>query len=605
MSAPAIQERRANRWIANSRLDSVLFIGTPAIILPVILVLAFFFADEQVFLVVSTFGALGHHAPGLMRAYGDRKLFRRFWLRFTIVPIALLTLFLTFSLQELPGITLILVFWSLWHFMMQTYGFGRIYDAKIGATDARSHNLDFALCVAWSGLCVLYSPGRVSDVLALALNSGLTFTLSVPLTSLRLFWTIATMAVTAVFLAELVRRVAAGKPVNPAKVALFISTFAFFWLCDVGIRNLLLGIAMLELFHDVQYLSIVWLFNRNRAEKDPTVGGFTRFLFRPGFVGLYVGVVVAYGFVAFAARTMASDLFQHVLLSVIATSNVLHFYYDGFIWKVREPENRAALGVDSAGDLPVTVGQRLSGFWQRFAHPAKWLLLALLVAAFMGAERSSDMTELEQAQAIVASVPDSVKARVTLANQLVDAKQFDVAISTCEAALRLGSSDFRTHMYLGIALTATDRPASGLSALERAYEMHPDDAQLRFHLAMGYIRRNQPDQAREHLLASVELHPDDPLTQYNLGVLHSAVGDHPAAVESLQHAVRLNPQFSAAYRPLAESLLLQGDTQSGLEALRRGLEIAPDDAELRQRLAEATIEFGQNSAGLPLSGSGI
>ncbi|MEZ6060410.1 MAG: tetratricopeptide repeat protein [Planctomycetaceae bacterium] len=587
MSAAATPSSRTIRWIANLPFDSALFIGTPLLIVPLILGIAFFVADENVFLVISTFGAMGHHAPGLMRAYGDRKLFRRFWLRFTIVPVVTLSTFLMFSLQQLPGVTLILVFWSMWHFMMQTYGFGRIYDAKVGATEVRNHHLDFAFCVAWTGLCVLYAPGRVSDIVALALKSGVTSTASIPVSSFRLLWTVGTAAITAIFLADLSRRMATGRPVNPAKLLLFTVTFSFFWLCDVGIRNLVLGIAMLELFHDVQYLAIVWLFNRSRADKDPSAGTFTRFLFRPGFAGLYIGIVVAYGFVAFAGKTLASDTFQHVLLSVIATSNVLHFYYDGFIWKVREPETREALGVDESGGPVTSVRQRISSLRQKLAHPAKWAVLLTILAGLMAAERRSPMTELDQARAVVDRVPDSSSARIALAQRLLEAKDYDGAIAESRAASQLGRPDYRIHKCLGIALAATGQPASGHRELERAFELHPDDPQLRFHLAMGYIRTNQRDLALQHLTASVELDPEDPITRYNLGVLYIALGNERQAVDALRTVIRLNPDFAEAYRPLGESLLSLGETEAALQAFRDGVKRNPDDHDLAQRLKEA------------------
>ena len=44
---------------------------------------------------------------------------------------------------------------------------------------------------------------------------------------------------------------------------------------------------LFEIFHDVQYLAIVWLFNRKRVDTDPQVGGFTRFVFRHFLVGSF------------------------------------------------------------------------------------------------------------------------------------------------------------------------------------------------------------------------------------------------------------------------------------------------------------------------------
>ena len=43
---------------------------------------------------------------------------------------------------------------------------------------------------------------------------------------------------------------------------------------------MLVGIALFEVFHDVQYLTIVWIFNVNRVDRNPGVGSFARFLFR-------------------------------------------------------------------------------------------------------------------------------------------------------------------------------------------------------------------------------------------------------------------------------------------------------------------------------------
>ena len=68
-------------WILGAGPDLVLIIGTPVIIF------AGFLVANQLWspAVVSSFvmiWAIGHHLPGMMRAYGDPELFRRFWIRF-------------------------------------------------------------------------------------------------------------------------------------------------------------------------------------------------------------------------------------------------------------------------------------------------------------------------------------------------------------------------------------------------------------------------------------------------------------------------------------------------------------------------------------------
>ena len=91
---------------------------------------------------------------------------------------------------------------------------------------------------------------------------------------------------------------------NPVKLGLLVTSIAFWWYCNNLVSNILVGIALFEVFHDVQYLSLVWIYNRNRVEKDSNIGGFMRFVFRRSgsLVGLYVGLVLAYGSVPSSMR---------------------------------------------------------------------------------------------------------------------------------------------------------------------------------------------------------------------------------------------------------------------------------------------------------------
>ena len=589
-STAATHESRTllTRWILNTRLDLALFVGTPVLIVPVLMAASQRFSSEDLFLIVSTFGALGHHAPGLMRAYGDRQLFRRFWLRFTLVPIVTLTVFTAYSLQELPGVVLVLLFWGLWHFLMQTYGFARIYDARARSFDAVTRRLDLAVCIGWSGTCILFAPGRTAEFLSLALKSGLEFVLTIPLDTLRMLWLTGTVLATFLFFINVLRKVRRGESVNLVKILLFITTFSFFWVCAVNLTNLLLGIAMFELFHDIQYLGIVWMFNRNRVEKEPDVGLFTRFLFRPrrGLPAVYLALVLAYGFIGFAAERLTSESFQHVLFAIVATSNVLHFYFDGFIWKIREPETGSALGVATDSSARFKMPS-----W--FVHASKWGVLLAVVGGCMAAQQSSSMTTLQQAKAIADRVPDSITAQETLAKELVENGNHVEAIRVCRVAEQSDRSGYRTHMYLGVALTAAGQPKAGFTELERALELNPRDAFLRFHLAMGHIRRKQYKQALEHLQASVAIKPDDPIAQYNLGVLNLILKQSDDAITSLNKAVEFAPEYAEAYRSLGEAYRIKGETDVAIGHLEKSLRLESNDPVTYQAMAMTQHAAGQ------------
>ena len=124
--------RRASRWILGPWRDLLLFVATPLVVLPLGLLTGRQSSGEQILFWVVAFGALGHHLPGLLRAYGDRELFRRFRLRFVVVPLVLLPVCGLFFVDQLVGMKLIVLSWGIWHFLMQTYGFARISDAKSG-----------------------------------------------------------------------------------------------------------------------------------------------------------------------------------------------------------------------------------------------------------------------------------------------------------------------------------------------------------------------------------------------------------------------------------------------------------------------------------------
>src|SRR5439155_8446541 len=102
-------------WITSAPFDLVLFVATPVLILPLIALSLWFARPSELYLYVAAFGALGHHLPGMMRAYGDRALFARFKVRFIVAPAFLVAVCFYFAFTE-PKTTIILAYlWSVWH----------------------------------------------------------------------------------------------------------------------------------------------------------------------------------------------------------------------------------------------------------------------------------------------------------------------------------------------------------------------------------------------------------------------------------------------------------------------------------------------------------
>src|SRR2546430_12396875 len=124
---------RTSLWILDSWRDLILYVGTPLLLLPVFALAQARWSPQDIYLFVAAFGAMGHHLPGMIRAYGDRALFNRFKWRFILAPLFLFAVCTAFFWWDLKGIMLVVFFWGVWHGLMQTYGFCRIYDAKMGS----------------------------------------------------------------------------------------------------------------------------------------------------------------------------------------------------------------------------------------------------------------------------------------------------------------------------------------------------------------------------------------------------------------------------------------------------------------------------------------
>src|ERR671926_639844 len=170
-AVPAVRTR-PNFWILSSWRDLILYVGTPLLLVPMFALAQARWSAQDIYLFVAAFGAMGHHLPGMIRAYGDRALFQRFKWRFILAPAFLVAVCIAFTWWDLKGIVLIVFFWGVWHGMMQTYGFCRIYDAKTGSFAPLTRRLDFALCGIWFATAVLLSPQRLTDTLETYYASG-------------------------------------------------------------------------------------------------------------------------------------------------------------------------------------------------------------------------------------------------------------------------------------------------------------------------------------------------------------------------------------------------------------------------------------------------
>src|SRR5438045_3145876 len=287
----------------------------------------------------------------------------------------------------------------------------------------------------------------------------------------------AAMTVSILWLANYVRMWVAGTRQNPVKLALFVTSIAFWWYCNNGVANILAGIALFEVFHDVQYLSLVWIYNRNRVEKDSSIGGFMRFIFRRSgsLIGLYFGLVFAYGSIGYLNSTIGMETLTRMLTGLVAASGLLHFYYDGFIWKVREKSTRQSLGL--AGG---TADSNLGGFLPSWAlHGSKWAVAFVipLTAMWFGKVYRA-APPVERTAHVAADLPASARAHYNYGAALQQFGRLDEAEKEYQAALRIDRGYMKAQVNMASLLISKSKLDEAKKYYDRALRLDPSSGEV-------------------------------------------------------------------------------------------------------------------------------
>jgi Flp pilus assembly protein TadD len=602
--------------ILGPRADALLILGSPVIALALVFGLASRWPSESVWAVIITFGAVGHHLPGFIRTYGDRELFARFRWRFVLAPPVFFFASFAMARQDLHGLLWISLAWSIWHGMMQHFGFMRIYDAKRGVPASAFGRSDFWLTAAAFGSCLLWSPEQSASVL-----DGL-YTCGVPLLPASLLrsakWAGVVLLVFAVaaWLLRTRSEMRKGNTHAPLKLVLLVSTLAVVAIARVFTADPFIGVAIFEVLHDVQYLAIVWAFeSRPRADGHDARGGPRAWLTRSWPV--YVLACLAYGSIAWGVhRGGPSQEVHEILIALLATSALLHYYYDGFIWKVRARDTREHLGLDASdGGVAARTPGDHSGIVQAIAFASACVVLVVVESRGLGPSPA------EQAKALAQSVPKSVTARRNHATSLLARGEFTSARIELEAAIDRLPKETELYLQLfDLQLTVLDLPAAestlarvtalapatpGLhrrrgqlalrhgnfkaasAALEFARAEQKPDAPLLNDLGFAYLQLGALDTAFPLFKAAIATDPGHAGAWLNLGLVQARTNRVDAALISLARAVELDPRLPQAHNSLGGALMMAGRRGEAIAAFERALDLDPDFVPAKHNLERA------------------
>ena len=572
-----------SRWMISPLWDGILFIASPLLCALVILPLGSVIGSLEIYAFVLAFVSFGHHLPGFMRAYGDHDLFTQYRLRFILGPIGAFLAFYYFAIHNLNGMILLLIMWDLWHLMMQHYGFMRIYDAKIGSTSRITARLDFWMCFGWFLTIALWSPLYRSSLLTQMYQTGVPYVAPQIFSSFLWITTIATIAVTLTNLIHCCMKFQSKQPLSSVKWLLHGITILFLYTVWIWAEDLYLGIATFNVFHAVQYFAVVWIFNRNLVDRGHSVTVFTRFLFRGHnlLIALYLILILGYGGLNFIGQQYVqyfpvSEQLITILLALGGTSTFLHYYFDGFIWKVRQKKTRQALALEehSSMKLPATPDSKTPFSILHSSAHAIVFCAPICVLGILETQHDSSNSKTTVLESIRDLAPELPDAHVNLAMSYQEEGRLEEAITSFLSALELEPETAETHTNLAFAHQLSGNPRKAILEYEKAIKLNPSQEDAHLGLAILLMETNDPslpESAESHLLHTIKIAPENLNAQLQLGKLYSQTNKLADAIKrfdtvrSILETQPPSPSLVPVYTSLAGAYQSVGQAEQSLE----------------------------------------
>jgi hypothetical protein len=339
-------------YIVDRRQDYVWFLGLPLAALAFALVSGQYLPGAAL-AAIALWVTIPHHFVTWLRIYGSPSEFARFKERFIWGPVLLIGF--TYLLLHYAPLSLVLIvtLWDHQHSLMQQYGFARVYDfkAKTGAPSTAKFDLYFS----W----IFFVNMLVVSPLFSTLWVRMLHEWHVPISAAgvqtvhQISWTIA-IVYGVVWLGHIAWTLSKGYALNPLKYA-FLGVSYFLWYFTSFTTEYLLVYAVAHrIMHGVQYIVMVYYYNRHKVERGAGDSTIINYVAKPGNIKAFLLMCAAYALVFHALSeghvrdfgfgivgfNTNFDLFSYSLLSSFA---LIHYYYDAFIWKVRKKEVQEGL----------------------------------------------------------------------------------------------------------------------------------------------------------------------------------------------------------------------------------------------------------------------
>ena len=241
-----------------------------------------------------------------------------------------------------------LIYWGYYHLVRQHYGFLRLYERRMTVAGSPVSPLESKLGARFLDV-VSYAPLliRFRDPELMTIHvSGRSFWIRHPILPAPVWHGIAVVYGGVILAAIAYQCVAAarGRKHLAPRALLFAAVTICFGLAAIVIKDIVIAIAIITSFHNIQYLGLVWFHNRTRAqiadrESLPRGDNPTIDWIRKGSFGTYGAMTFLYGVGIFLPIAIFPDsVLAQLPINVVVA---LHYYVDARVWRFGDRPNLA------------------------------------------------------------------------------------------------------------------------------------------------------------------------------------------------------------------------------------------------------------------------
>ncbi|MEZ6137447.1 MAG: hypothetical protein R3C53_21375 [Pirellulaceae bacterium] len=301
-----------------------------------------------------------HHFGTWCRTYGLREDWQRFRSRVVIGPIVIVLAVLSGLVWAPLTIFLVTMLWDHQHSVMQQHGLARIYDFKAQAGGPQTGKLDLWLNI------VLFVNHLVTVPLWTEIWVQQCYTWRLPIDAptvqmIQAFSYLGTGCFVIYYLLQLSQAIKSGYKVNPMKYAFLLSSYALWYYAGWHTDSILVYGVAHRIMHGLQYLVIVyWFLERKHATSStkpwmlPKLNvwffAIVGLAYSLAFQLLLLKPLSDFGFgLPLLPASPSTDAiainrsYEIYAATLIASTALIHYYFDSFIWKIRDEKTQQGL----------------------------------------------------------------------------------------------------------------------------------------------------------------------------------------------------------------------------------------------------------------------